>query len=147
MKSNRSIPSTSVIPVVLYPDVRKAVDWLCETFGFTERLQIGASHRSQLNIGKGGAVIIGEVRNDSKSPRHIEVTHEIMVRTEDVKSHYEHARKHGAKILKEPNDYIYGERQYSAEDLAGHQWTFTESIKDVDPAEWGGILKDGNPIS
>jgi len=129
------------MPVLVYPDVRRAVDWLCETFGFTERLQIGEDHRSQLNVGKNGAVILGGVQGDNISPHHAEVTHEVMVRIEDVKTHCEHAREQGAKIIKEPKDYMYGERQYTAEDLAGHRWIFTESIKDVDPAEWGGILK------
>jgi hypothetical protein len=32
----------------------------------------------------------------------------------------------------------YGERQYSAEDLAGHRWTFSETLADVAPEEWGG---------
>ena len=39
----------------------------------------------------------------------------------------------------EPTDFEYGERQYSVEDLAGHQWTFSETIADVAPEEWGGI--------
>ena len=41
----------------------------------------------------------------------------------------------------EPTDFEYGERQYTAEDLAGHQWTFTETLNDVDPKEWGGVAK------
>jgi hypothetical protein len=28
MKSNRSIPTSTVIPVLIYPDVREAVAWL-----------------------------------------------------------------------------------------------------------------------
>jgi len=39
--------------------------------------------------------------------------------------------------LAPPTDYPYGERQYSAEDLGGHRWTFSQSIADVDPASWG----------
>jgi len=39
----------------------------------------------------------------------------------------------------EPTDFEYGERQYSAEDPAGHQWTFSETLADVAPEEWGGI--------
>jgi uncharacterized glyoxalase superfamily protein PhnB len=34
----------------------------------------------------------------------------------------------------EPTDFEYGERQYEAVDLAGHRWTFTETIADVDPS-------------
>ena len=39
----------------------------------------------------------------------------------------------------EPTDFEYGERQYTAEDLAGHQWTFSETLADVAPEAWGGI--------
>ena len=28
------------------------------------------------------------------------------------------------------------------QDPAEHVWTFSESIADVDPADWGGTLKD-----
>jgi hypothetical protein len=31
------------------------------------------------------------------------------------------------------------ERQYTAEDLGGHRWTFAQSIADVAPEEWGGL--------
>ena len=30
-----------MIPVLTYPDVREAVAWLSEAFGFRERVQIG----------------------------------------------------------------------------------------------------------
>ncbi len=40
----------------------------------------------------------------------------------------------------EPTDFEYGERQYTAEDLAGHQWTFSETLEDVHPETWGGVL-------
>jgi len=33
-----------------------------------------------------------------------------------------------------PTAYPYGERQYTAEESAGHRWTFSQSIGDVDPA-------------
>jgi hypothetical protein len=38
--ANRSIPAATVIPVLIYPDVRNAVDWLCAAFGFAERVRI-----------------------------------------------------------------------------------------------------------
>lgn len=33
---NRTVGSASVVPELVYDDVGAAVDWLCETFGFTE---------------------------------------------------------------------------------------------------------------
>jgi len=67
MKPNRSIPSATVIPVLIYPDVREAVDWLSAAFGFAERLQIGDNHRSQLSFGD-GAVIVADVRAGRRAP-------------------------------------------------------------------------------
>jgi uncharacterized glyoxalase superfamily protein PhnB len=141
VKTNRSIPSSVVIPVLIYPDVREAVAWLSAAFGFAERVQIGEDHRSQLSVGGGaGAVIVGDVRKERRPPRAGEVTHSVTVRVEDANAHYEHAKAHGAKIVMEPTDFEYGERQYTAEDPAGHQWTFSETLDDIHPETWGGIL-------
>ena len=139
MRPNRSIPSATVIPVLIYPDVREAVSWLGEAFGFVERVRIGEDHRSQLSIGD-GAVIIGDVRKERRPPRAGEVTHSVMVRVDDVDAHCERARAHGARVVMEPTDFEYGERQYAAEDPAGHHWTFSETIADVAPEAWGGTL-------
>jgi uncharacterized glyoxalase superfamily protein PhnB len=143
VRPNRSIPSAVVIPVLIYPDVREAVSWLSEAFGFVERVRIGEDHRSQLSFGD-GAVIIGDVRNERRPPRTGEVTHSVMVRVDDVDAHCERARAHGGRILMEPTDFDYGERQYAAEDPAGHHWTFSETIADVAPEAWGGTLGVGD---
>ena len=140
MKPNRSIPSAAVVPVLVYPDVPEAVAWLETAFGFAERVRIGESHRSQLNVGEGGAVIVADVRRDQRPPRAGEVTHRVMVRVDDAAAHCEHARRHGATILMEPTDFEYGERQYQAQDPAGHLWTFSQTLDDVAPEAWGGIL-------
>jgi len=137
MKANRSVPAPAVIPVLIYPDVREAVAWLSAAFGFAERLRIGENHRSQLQFGD-GALIVGDVRGERRPPRPGEVAHSVLVRVEDARAHCERAREHGARILMEPTDMPYGERQYNAEDFAGHQWTFSETLEDVAPEDWGG---------
>ena len=83
MRRNRSIPAATVVPVLVYPDVRQAVAWLERVFGFAERVRIGEDHRSQVSVGEGAV-------------------------------------------------------PYEVEDLAGHRWTFSETLKDVAPEEWGG---------
>ena len=132
MRTNRSIPRSAVIPVLGYPDAREAARWLCEAFGFTIRLRIG-DHRVQLNVGE-GAVVANERAPDEAAGS----SHSVMVRVEDVDAHAERARKHGARIVRPPEDHPYGERQYTAEDPGGHLWTFSESIADVAPEAWGG---------
>jgi uncharacterized glyoxalase superfamily protein PhnB len=116
--------------VLGYPDVGDAVEWLCETFGFRVRWQAG-NHRAQLAVGDGAvAVTEGAPSGD--------LGHSIMVRVADADAHYERARQRGATILQLPADFPYGERQYSIEDPGGHVWTFSQSIADVAPEEWGG---------
>jgi len=36
-------------------------------------------------------------------------------------------------LLRAPADYPYGERQYSAQEFAGHHWTVTQTIADFAP--------------
>jgi uncharacterized glyoxalase superfamily protein PhnB len=137
LPANRSVPDAVVVPILAYPDVRKAVEWLAETFGFEERLQI-AEHRAQLVIG-GGAMIVAEYITRDRRP--VEgadhVSHQIMVRVEDVQRHYERAVERGAEILQPPVEHSFGERQYVARDIGGHRWTFSQTIRDVHPSEWG----------
>jgi hypothetical protein len=68
MITNRSMPSNVIIPELPYPDVREAVDWLCRTFRFAERLRIG-NHRAQLTFGDGSLVVTQQNKetNDSCS--------------------------------------------------------------------------------
>lgn len=61
-----------------------------------------------------------------------------MVRVDDVNAHYQTVLAAGAKIRSEPIDQPYGERQYAAADPPGHHWTFTQSVADLAPEEWGG---------
>jgi uncharacterized glyoxalase superfamily protein PhnB len=141
-RHNRSVPTASVVPVLVYPDVRAAVAFLETAFGFEERVQIGEDHRSQLRFGD-GAVIVADVGGDRRPVAAGHETHAVMVRVEDARAHCEHARAHGATIRMEPTDFEYGERQYSAEDLAGHRWTFTQTLRDTAPEEWGGTSRNG----
>jgi uncharacterized glyoxalase superfamily protein PhnB len=136
MFSNRSMAPGTVIPVISYPDVREAAKWLCTAFGFVERLRI-ADHRVQMRLGEASVILsLGLPRGEVQSVS--ETTHSIIVRIADVDGHYQKAKSAGAVILHEPQIFPYGEKQYSAEDLAGHVWVFSQSVADVDPADWGG---------
>jgi uncharacterized glyoxalase superfamily protein PhnB len=149
MLANRSMPSATVVPILVYEDVAEAAEWLCDAFGFTERVRFG-DHRVQLSVGD-GAVVVTERRVPQgagadpvvlRPPRRGEVSHTVMVRVEDVDAHFQHARQSGARILQHPKDHPYGERQYAAEDLAGHRWSFSQSIADVAPEQWGAELPE-----
>ena len=131
MLSNRSMPACSVIPVLGYPDVEAAVEWLTRTFGLVERWRAGG-HRAQLAFGDGAIAV---ARRDTPP----QPDDSVMLRVDDVDAHFAHAKDHGARIVQEPEDHFYGERQYTVEDLVGRQWTFSQSIADVAPEDWGAV--------
>ena len=139
MIENRSLPTATVIPVLVYPDVRAAVAWLTEAFGFEERVRIGDDHRSQMRVGEDGGVIVADVHGDQQLPQPGHVTHILKVRVPDADAAFERARSHGARVLQEPIEFEYGERECTLEDPAGHRWQLTQTIRDVAPEEWGGV--------
>ena len=139
MLENRSIQHATVIPVLAYPDVNHAADWLCAAFGFRVRLRIG-THRVQLHVGE-GALTLRELR-ENEAEGALGLGHSVTIRVEDVDGHCKRAKDAGARITLEPVTQPYGERQYNVEDLAGHSWTFSQSVADVDPREWGGTPEE-----
>ena len=133
MRPNRSVPDAAIIPELAYPDVRAAAAWLCDAFGFRERLRIG-DHRVQITF-DGGALVVTE-----RDPSHTgaDSDHATLVRVDDVDAVRERAVRHSARVVREPADYMFGERQCTIIDPHGHRWTFTQTIADVDPRDWGG---------
>ena len=146
MIENRSAPGAMIVNLC-YGDVEKAIAWLCDTFGFVERYRYGPADQvvgAQLSLG--GAIVmlfgprIGHGAADSfefRAPRPNEGSHSVGIRVEDVHAHHARAVECGARVLLPPETYQFGERQYSAEDFAGHLWTFSQSVADVAPADWG----------
>lgn len=136
--TNRSAPPATVTPVLIYPDVRAAVAWLYSAFGFEERVRIGDGHRAQLRVGADGAVVVADVRAEQVAPSGGMVTHLVKVRVADVDAAFARARDFGARVLEAPRTWEYGERSCVLEDMAGHRWELTQTVRDVEPEEWGG---------
>jgi uncharacterized glyoxalase superfamily protein PhnB len=143
MVINRSAPKAKVVPVLVYDDVAAAIAWLCATLGFHERLRAGppngAISHAQLEISD-GAVMLGRRGGEFQPPPPGPVHQFVIVHVDNVDVHYEHARQSGAEIIRPPSDMPFGERQYTVLDLGGHRWTFSQSIADVGPEEWGATL-------
>jgi uncharacterized glyoxalase superfamily protein PhnB len=138
MLTNRSAPPATVTPVLVYPDVRAAVAWLEVAFGFEERVRIGDSHRAQLRVGSDGAVVVADVGGDRIAPAGGVGTQLVKVRVRDVDAAFARARDAGARIIDELKTHEYGERSGVVEDLAGHRWELTQTVRDTAPEEWGG---------
>ena len=128
---NRSAPPCDVIPVVAYPDVAAAVAWLETAFGFRVRLRIG-NHRVQMRFGS-ACLVVGEVGEDQQWATRSST----LLRVSDVVC--ARAVRQGAHILRNPQTHVYGERQATLQDFAGHIWTLTQTVEDVNPVVWGGV--------
>jgi len=137
MLTNRSAPHAHVVPVLTVADVRTAVTWYANAFGFVEHVQIGEGHRAQLGLPDGGELIVAEVRPGRRLPS-TGRSHQIMLKVEDAAAVVARATEHGATVVGELHDWEYGERQATIDDVFGHQWVLTQTLVDTAPEQWGG---------
>src|SRR4051812_40169052 len=129
VETNRSAPTATIVPVLVYEDVDSAIDFLCGAFGLVERLRAcgrdGRVNHAQLSLGD-GAVIIGRAGGPFRTVSGEGTSHVIHVTVPDVQQHYERARSLGARIVHGPSEMPFGELQYTAEDPGRHWWTFSQ---------------------
>jgi uncharacterized glyoxalase superfamily protein PhnB len=137
--TNRSAPHARVTPVLTVADVRAAVAWYAEVFGFVEHVRIGEGHRSQLGLpgGQAAELVVAEVRPGRRTPQQ-ERSHQVMLKVEDVTHVVEAAVARGATLVDPVHDWEYGERQAAIDDPFGHQWVLNQTLVDVAPEQWGG---------
>lgn len=125
---------STLIPCLRYRDAHAMIDWLCHAFGFEKHAvyddDAGGVAHAQLVHGN-GMLMLGSVRDDTFG-RRIAQPDEIggretqctYVVVADCRSHYEHARTAGAKIVDEYEVKDYGGAGYSCRDPEGHLWSF-----------------------
>ena len=134
------------MPSLRYEDVGAALAWLSDTFGLREHLrwtgEDGVVRHAEMRI-DGAFVELSSASEEYPSPKALGgVSHSIVALVDDVNSHYEHARECGATVIAEPEDKPWGLRQYTAEDLDGHRWEFSQYLRPAPPAEWGAQLSE-----
>ena len=145
MADSSELPT--IVPMLSYEDVARAIDWLTRAFGFREieneryTEPDGRVSHAELRLG-GGTIMLGSPSPHYEGPRrHAEsceaarrwrepgyVVDGVHVLVEDVDAHFRRAKEAGATILSEPEDQPYRERVYRVEDLDGHRWMFGQPI-------------------
>ena len=135
--SNPRNTVVNLIPSLRYADAAKAIDWLCDAFGFERHLVVpgenGAIAHAQLTFGN-GMLMLGSGDEHGGRPfdqfvqppkqRDDVRSGSLYVIVEDADAHCVRARTAGAKILDECRDEDYGGRGYTCRDLEGNVWTF-----------------------
>jgi PhnB protein len=133
----------AVIPMIAYEDGPRAMDWLAQAFGFTERTRMvsadGRLSHGEMEVGHGGVIMLATPTPDYESPRHHREECEpakkwssvpyiidgALVYVDDVRAHIERAKRAGAGILSEVEESDNGTR-YRVEDIEGHRWMFIQ---------------------
>jgi uncharacterized glyoxalase superfamily protein PhnB len=119
----------AITPYLYYADAAEALAWLIKAFGFVERRRItapdGTVTHAEVAVGDDGVVMFGSPGDEYESPRRRHrATARLYVKVADCDAHADRARRAGARIAAEPIDRPWGDREYAAEDLEGHRWTF-----------------------
>lgn len=139
MATNQPEKTQRITPYLYYEDVAGALDFLSRAFGLSEGSRMagadGKVMHAHVTLGD-GVIMMGHPGPDYKNPRQLgHATQSLYVVVDDVDKHFEHAKAAGAKIIEEPEDQLYGDRRYGAEDPEGHRWYFAQHIRDVSPEE------------
>jgi uncharacterized glyoxalase superfamily protein PhnB len=136
-----------IASAVFYDEPLKAIDWLCNAFGFEVRIKVigddGELKHSELTYG-GGVVMVSDVKrlagdrdtSHRRSPASMGGgnTQSMMVYVDDVEAHFAHARAAGARIVSELKTSDHGEdywtdRGYEVVDIGGHHWWFIQRLR------------------
>jgi uncharacterized glyoxalase superfamily protein PhnB len=125
-----------VMPNLSYQDAHTAIEWLCDTFGFTAKMVVpgedGGVVHAQLVIGNALVMVASEQR-DEPIGEFMTVPEKVggkitggfyLVINDDIDDHYEHSVSKGAKVIMENADQTHGGRGYTCLDPEGHLWSF-----------------------
>ncbi len=141
MIENRSVPSDTILPHIVYQNVDEAIAWLSRTFGFSEHYRYGnPTSGAQMHLGNAW-IMLRKAEEGSASPAKFGYgTQSLTVFVDDLEGHFAKTKAEGAKIVEDLHETEYGEFQYGAKDLDGHHWLFSRHAHDRRPEEWGATV-------
>ena len=119
-----------IIPFFRYADAPRAVEWLCDAFGFERH----AVYEEEGGIGH-AELVLGNSMIMLSSPRELTLgmklakdtgapTMGVYIIVDDPDAHYAKAKAAGAKITRDIQDEDYGGRGYTCMDFEGNLWSF-----------------------
>jgi uncharacterized glyoxalase superfamily protein PhnB len=140
MIANRSLPTDTVLPHVMYQDVDEAVAWLTRVFGFTEHYRYGDPVSGAQMFASKACIMIKSARGEVTPAQLGSGTQSLTIFVEDVDAQFAKVQSAGARIVEDLHETIYGERQFGVEDLNGHHWLFSQHARDLSPDAWGATI-------
>jgi uncharacterized glyoxalase superfamily protein PhnB len=134
MTSNPRSTGSTVVPCLRYRDAPRAIEWLCQVFGFEKHMVIagenGSVAHAQLTLGS-GMIMLGSVSNQGEYGKLIVQPSDIggaqtqttYLTVDDADAVYRRAREAGGTIEIEIVDEDYGGRGFTCRDPEGHVWS------------------------
>jgi uncharacterized glyoxalase superfamily protein PhnB len=121
----------NVIPFLGYEDVRAALDWLANAFGFEESAahqgEDGKIVHAEMRFGD-GMVMLGQPGRSfgMKTAKELGAVNQGVYSIVDdgIEAHYERAVAAGAEVVMDLHDTDYGSREYMVRDPDGNLWSF-----------------------
>jgi len=128
--------SAVIISTMRYQDAPKAIDFLCDTFGFKKHMvhqeEDGSIPHAQLLFGN-AMIMVSSIKESDfdklvKPPNlnnHINsMSPYIILDEETIEAHYEKAQAVGAEIVFPIKEQPFGGKAYSCKDTEGYLWNF-----------------------
>lgn len=124
----------AIIPTYRYKDAPKAIDWICDTFGFSKHVvhedDSGGIVHAQLVYN--GCIIMLRSKYDGAFDKLVAIPSEInnintivtSIVVDNIDAHYENAVANGAEILVPLQKENYGGSGYTCRDPEGYMWYF-----------------------
>ncbi len=112
---------STISAVIPYRDVRAAIAFLCDAFGF---------ERHEVHEGEDGEIVHAELRlgDDVVMPAPVRLGEpghvHLYVVVADADAHHDRAVATGARITTALRNTDYGSRDYAAQDPEGNSWSF-----------------------
>ena len=139
---NKKIPEgfSSVTPMLLFKDARKAIDFYKRAFGATELYRIGEPGmigHAELKLGNTIFMLADEHPSmDTVGPETLGGTPlTLMFYVDDVDAFTEKAVAEGLEVIRPVADQFYGDRSAGVRDACGNQWWIATHKEDVPPEE------------
>ena len=134
MSAPAKTTTATIVTCLYYRDASKAIDWLCDVFGFERKAVYknddGTVMHAELTHGA-GMIMLGDNREGPfgklmKHPSEIGgcETQAPYVIVDDADAIYARAVAAGCEILIPIKDESYGGRGFTCRDLEGHVWSF-----------------------
>jgi uncharacterized glyoxalase superfamily protein PhnB len=126
-----------IIPNLCYADAPRAIDFLCEAFGFEckaiylDEQDRAVVQHAQLLWADRLVMLSSASNNEFANIARMKIAAEaggstmsLYLIVGDVDAHADRARKAGAEIILEPSNQDYGGRGYTARDPERNVWSF-----------------------